>query len=259
MKNNNYKLIAALSDFSGKKEIKKCLPDIFFIVLIALFAFLAAEKPAIRASDVNLAADNAKMARPEIKKEGKAADAGRSAVPDEAIKSIKGRNIFVASGAYSEQMAQSLPENPYALIAVLKGKEKKAVFRDYLGNVLTLPVGGSLVDGFVVARIDEISVSLQKRNERKELRLFSLGGKAALPPSVAATSAAPTNLYILTGILAGREKKAVFKDNRGAVSILAKGAKLPDGFVIAGIDDSTVLLKKGSEKKELKIFGFSKQ
>jgi hypothetical protein len=250
------KLIPNISNvinvFFNGKLIRKFIPDIFSVVLISVIAFLAASKPAIDINIRQFPGVPAKSIMPEAKKEKGIV---RLIVTNEAIKNIKERNIFVTTGAYTESTAQNLPDNPYALIAVLQGKEKKAVFRDYLGNVLTLPVGGKLIDGFVITGIDVLSVSMQKRNERKNLRLFNTDGTGglALPASEQGASL-PKNLYTLIGIMAGKEKKAAFKDYRGSVAILATGEKLPDGSVITNIDNSTVHLKKGNEKKELKIF-----
>jgi len=106
----------------------------------------------------------------EIKKEPKGII--RSAASDETL---KGRNIFAADGSYAlagTGMKGPLPENPYTLVGVLRGPEKKAVFREYTGSIVTLTVGNKLIDGAVITRIDNLSVKVKKGKERRELRIF---------------------------------------------------------------------------------------
>jgi hypothetical protein len=239
-----------LHRFPDGKVMKRYMLDISCILMIVLIAIILSGKPAINTGAGQISNPRIKTPSLESIKELKGID--RPVISDQAIKD---RNIFMPTGTFTESTAQVIPENPYALIAVLQGKEKKAVFRDYLGNVLTLRAGEKLIDGFVVARIDAVSVLLQKRDEQKNLRLFSAEGKLSMPPAaVDPGNAVSKNLYTLIGILTGKEKKAVFKDYKGSVLILATGAKLLDGSVITNIDNSTVSLKKGNEKKELKIF-----
>jgi hypothetical protein len=61
--------------------------------------------------------------------------------------------------------------------------------------------------------------------------------------------------YKLIGILNGKERKAVIRDYKNSVIVVAVGAKLGDGSVVTGIGDVLVRLKKGKENIELKIFG----
>jgi hypothetical protein len=230
--------------------IKQYALDIAIILMITGLAFVLAGQPVLKP-------DGGKAATPLGKAPvggTVAADKGiNRSTADHDQQPIKGKNIFVPSGAYTEPIGQVLTENPYVLIAVLQGKEKKAVFREQTGNVVTLPVGKSLLDGFVITRIDSVSVQLQKRDQKKELRLFNAGGGVP-PPTVDKSGVVPKTLYTLVGVLDGNEKKAVFRDYKGAVSILGIGAKLLDGRVITDIDALTVKLKKGNERSELRAF-----
>jgi hypothetical protein len=162
--------------------IKKYFPDILGVVLISTIAILAAGRPAIDLDFRPSMADKGHPFSPplvkgdtggfsgEIKKEPKGII--RSAASDEAL---KGRNIFAADGSYATAgtgMKGPLPENPYTLIGVLRGEEKKAVFRQYTGEIITLTVGKKLIDGSVITRIDNRSVKVKKGKERRELRIF---------------------------------------------------------------------------------------
>lgn len=234
------------------EAIKLYRPDIAAVILIALLAVIFAGRPAM-----NLAAPPAAKAAVEKPPAEAVQETKSDQRPVESDQAIRQRNIFAASGAYTESAGQPLPDNPYALIAVLKGKERKAVFRGHTGDIVTLSVGKEMIDGFVIARIDNLSVLLKKRDEQKELRLFNADGNLP-PPAVDKAGTQPANLYTLIGILGGKEKKAAFRDYKGSIAILGVGAKLIDGAVITAIDSVSVKLKKENENSELKIFDFHK-
>ena len=59
---------------------------------------------------------------------------------------------------------------------------------------------------------------------------------------------------LLIGILEGADKKAVFKDQAGNLTILETGRSLPDGSVITHIDSRSVILTNGKEKKDLTLY-----
>ena len=97
-----------------------------------------------------------------------------------ASKALKDRNIFAADGRYIISgagitgMKGPLPENPYTLIGILQGEEKKAVFREFTGSIVTLTVGKELIDGSVITRINSTSVEVKKGKEKKELKIFDV-------------------------------------------------------------------------------------
>jgi len=254
------KHLPALFAFSRRladmNVIKKNIPDLLAILVIALMVFMMAGQPAIKPA-VNQAAQHpvAKSSSPAPQESKIISGIHRVIVSGQAVKDIKERNIFMENGVYADADGKIIPDNPYALIAVLQGKEKNAIFRDYQGKVMTLRAGEKLMDGFVITGIDAMSVRLQRRNELKSLRLFNAGGNGPAS-AVDKDGAVPKNLYTLMGILSGKEKKAVFKDFKGSVSILSVGATLLDGSVITYIHPTTVQIKKDGEKSELKIFSF---
>ncbi len=230
--------------------IRQYTQDIASIALVLLLAFLLAGRPGIDLSVHPSVSHKEADEKPSSAEQQKKEVIKRSTVSDDILKS---RNIFAESGIYAAS-GQALPPDPYKLISVLHGKEKKAVFREYTGAVVTLPVGKKMIDDFIITKIESVSVKLKKDKEEKELRLFSASGGQIMTADDKEKNL-PANPYTLIGILGGKEKKAVIKDYKGSVSILTVGAKLIDGSVIKGIDPVSVKLKKGKEQIELRIFG----
>ena len=62
-----------------------------------------------------------------------------------------------------------LPENPYTLIGILEGREKKAVLREYTGNLSVLTQGKKLIDEAIITRIDSRSIKVKKDGKEREL------------------------------------------------------------------------------------------
>jgi type II secretory pathway component PulC len=92
----------------------------------------------------------------------------------------------------------------------------------------------------------------------KEKNVFSsVDGKTAVAGGKTVSSAEKP--YSLIGVLQGEEKRAVFLEPGGKVVALAVGKNLTDGAVVTRIDDLSVQLEKGKEKKELKVFDLTKQ
>ena len=236
-------------DFSNSKAMKRMFPDILCILTIAALAFAFAGKPRLDSTPQLKAA-----AACPAKTEPRAAQAEAQGIvrPVQAVKALQERNIFTAAGSYSDMPGKTLPEQPYLLISILNGKEKKAVFKDYTGAVITQSAGKKMIDGFEISRIDSVSVTLKRQAETKTLRMFS-GGASAAPGTLPGNSLQRSNTLI--GVLGGRVKKAVIRESTGATSILAVGEKLGDGSVITAIEPVGVTLKRGKEKIELRIFG----
>ena len=139
------------------------------------------------------------------------------------------------------------------MIAVLNGKEKKAIFREYTGAIVSMPTGEKMIDEYVVMTVSNTSVKLQKGKEKKELRLFNT------PDSNQALPTGPdkkivSEVYTLIGILGGEEKKAALRSAKGVVSMMPVGGKLSDGSVISAITPLSVKLKQGKKETELKMF-----
>ena len=156
----------------------KYLLDIICVVIVVILALLTAERPVI---DLNIRPSIADKRKPQntTKEETKKVEKEivRAVVTHEALKE---RNIFSADGRYATsgvgggEMKGSLPEKPYTLIGILHGQEKKAVFRDHTGSIVTLTVGKKLIDGSVITRIDSTSVEVKKGKEKKELKIFDV-------------------------------------------------------------------------------------
>jgi len=90
---------------------------------------------------------------------------------------LEKRNIFSPDGSYepAKDLIQ-IPENPYNLIAVLRGREKRAVFREFTGNVVSLKVGNKLIDGATITDIGDMAVKVKKGRDTKEFRIFEVKG-----------------------------------------------------------------------------------
>ncbi len=102
------------------------------------------------------------------------------AYPKETPKSrnLEVRNIFEPDGNYEKPKELIIiPENPYNLIAVLEGKEKKAILREYTGRMVSLKVGDKMIDGAVVIKIDKMSVTAKKGKKEKEYKIFDVKKK----------------------------------------------------------------------------------
>jgi hypothetical protein len=175
--------------------VKKYLLDIMSIILVSAIAVFATQKPAM---DLTLRPSNPskgdKSKLPDVKKEKK------EEVQKEILKEVivlgalKERNIFRPDGGYAklgEGLKGPLPENPYTLIGILYGEEKKAVFRDYKRSIIVLTMGEKLVDGSIITNIDRLSVQLEKGNEKKELKVFDLTDPKRRAPSKAEISPRP--------------------------------------------------------------------
>lgn len=169
--------------------IKKYLLDIISIVLVSAIAVFATQKPemdlTLRPSSSSMS-DKSKL--PDVKKEEKQEVQKEIVKEVIVLRALKERNIFSPDGGYvklGEGLKGPLPENPYTLIGILYGEEKKAVFRDYKRSIIVLTTGGKLVDGSIITNIDRLSVELEKGNEKKELKVFDLTDPNRKAPSKA--------------------------------------------------------------------------
>lgn len=160
--------------------IKRAFPDIFIAGLflaLALFiaAYLAPAKPKPLAG----------LKKPAVESNSRLKTTWSPPVSSDTA--LKQRNLFSEDGSYvlsaekTKKVKEVLPENPYTLVAVLLGKEQKAVFRDYKGVIHTLAKGQKLIDGAVLTGISPRSVKIKKGNASKELVLFDVRRKSAEP------------------------------------------------------------------------------
>lgn len=99
----------------------------------------------------------------------------------------------------------------------------------------------------MIVRYATTAKALEERN------IFSPGGSYAVSKT-GPTASLPEVPYTLIGILKGEESRAVLRDHTGSIVALTVGKKLSDGSVITRINTASVEVKKGKEKKELRIF-----
>ncbi len=146
--------------------MRQYIIDILLFIVFIILAFVFAGKPALsyKTGIEERAVSTRKEVRGELKNEIKAPD----------YKNLEKRNIFASDGSYVEKGLIQLPENPYNLIAILQGKEKRAVFREYTGSIVSLKVNDKLIDGAVITHIDRLYVITKKGKVTKEYKIFDV-------------------------------------------------------------------------------------
>lgn len=156
--------------------IKKYFLDILCLFLIAIGGFFVVQRPT---ADLILPPSFSEKRGPLDRQKEDLPKEKRLELIRETIiyNSLKGRNIFSVDGIYPLKMEGAaprgtLPEKPYTLIGILQGEEKKAVFREHTGAIVTLTIGKKLIDGSVITRINTLSVELERGKEKRELRIF---------------------------------------------------------------------------------------
>ena len=224
------------------------LSDMIFIVMVAIAAFFLAGMPKyLKAPVPHPAPVSAEVKTPpEVK--------AIETAPKSGGKAIAERNIFASSGSYKDAVkTAAIPDNPYILLGIVQeGPVMKAIFREYTGAVTKATVGQRMIDGFNVATVQNQQVMLKKGNAKK---VFSVYG-ASLPSSSGQGDMKKFSdrKTLLIGILEGADKKAVFKDQAGNLTILETGRSLPDGSVINHIDSRSVRLTNVKDKKDLTLY-----
>ncbi len=160
---------------SIKRHLSKNWIEPLAFVIFLLIGMLLAERPEVH---VNLQQANVPVPTEEAK-----GDSGPEGIQEsgsdhrDEYKNLQQRNIFSEQGTYTAQKGLlQIPDNPYNLIAVLKGPEKRAVFKEFTGDVVSLKVGDKLIDDAVVDSISELSVKVKKGDTLREYRLFEVKG-----------------------------------------------------------------------------------
>ncbi|MFA5284169.1 MAG: hypothetical protein WC347_01100 [Smithellaceae bacterium] len=88
-------------------------------------------------------------------------------------------------------------------------------------------------------------------NILKDRNIFAETGSYVVAKKV---SGAIANMpFALLGILSGKERKAVIRDDQGEVTFSSTGKKVGK-YIVTRIDSTSVILKSENETKELKIF-----
>lgn len=89
----------------------------------------------------------------------------------ESLKVLESRNPFSSDGSYLDI---ALPENPYMLVAILSGKEAKALIKNFTGDLVVVKKGDTLIDGAKVKKITEKSLIVTKDGKDRELKIFNV-------------------------------------------------------------------------------------
>lgn len=231
--------------------MSRFLVDMIFIVAVAVCAFFMAEAPQeIKAPAPPPAPKSSvvKISPVKPKEDGQ----------KNAEAAIAGRNIFASSGSYKDKDIDRIPipDNPYILLGVVgQGPGMKALFREYTGNVTKVVAGQRMIDGFVVAAVNNLQVTLKKEKKRKVFNVYdsSISSSSSLSKKHDLNNSSGRK-YSLVGILQGAHKKAVFKDQTGNPVILKASQSFPDGSVLVRIDSGSVILKKGKDEEELTLY-----
>jgi hypothetical protein len=83
------------------------------------------------------------------------------------------RNLFTVDGRYGDKIERP-PENPYSLVAVIiSGKEKRAILKDFTGQLFIAKEKEKMIDGYIIEKIDKNSVVLKRGKQKKELKILS--------------------------------------------------------------------------------------
>lgn len=223
------------------------LSDMVFIVMAAIAAFFLAGMP----QDMKAPVPRPAPMRAEVKTPPEMKP--METEPKSSFKAIEERNIFASTGSYKDSVKMVIPDNPYLLLGIVQeGPVMKAIFREYTGSVTKAAVGQRMIDGFQVAVVQNRQVMLKKGNEKKMFSVF--GANLSSVSGQTDEKKFSDRKPMLIGILEGADKKAVFKDQSGNLTILETGRSLPDGSVITRIDSRSVRLINGKDKKELALY-----
>uniref|UniRef100_A0A7C4JQ55 Uncharacterized protein n=1 Tax=Thermodesulfobacterium geofontis TaxID=1295609 RepID=A0A7C4JQ55_9BACT len=147
------------------KNIRHYVADILILTIFCFLGFIFSEKP-----HLNLSLPQKKTFYPEKKLEENENDIKRHKLETKAIME---RNLFTVDGRYSEKI-QVPPENPYSLVAVvISGKEKRAILKDFTGEIFIAKEKEKMIDGYIIEKIDKNSVILKRGKQKKELKILS--------------------------------------------------------------------------------------
>jgi hypothetical protein len=149
--------------------MKNYLPDGAVIVLSLLLVYWWVDKPPPSLER--------KIVAPVKQAKGDSTQKASLEIPRKTARDypeLEVRNIFSLDGLYmlSSPQQKPMPEVPYTLLGVIVGRPKQAVFRDYLGAVVSVGEGEVLADGFVIARIETLSVMAKRGEDEREYKIF---------------------------------------------------------------------------------------
>jgi hypothetical protein len=169
VKNNNKDEVST-SAFA--LSFKKYPVDAGLIILFLLCALLFAERPKAVSPTQSVSTSHRFPVSPTQ------AVPPAPRFPDSPIqpyKNLEARNIFDMDGNYEKpKELKIIPENPYNLIAVLEGKEKRAIFKEYTGSYVSFKKGDKMMDGAIIKDIGSLKVTVKKGKDLKEYRIFEI-------------------------------------------------------------------------------------
>lgn len=160
---------------AGIAFLRKNVFDAGLIIFLVLLAFLLAGRPAVGNSNSVRHRKEAPGREVGVRRQAPEKTSNTGDGGDRKFEALDARNIFSSDGSYdATSHLQRIPEKPYNLIGVLRGAEKKAVFREYNGDVAFVKAGDRLSDGTVVTAIGTRYVKTRKGSETKEYRIFDV-------------------------------------------------------------------------------------
>jgi hypothetical protein len=145
------------------KNFKQYTVDFLILVILCFLGFAFSEKPSL------------KLSSPQKKPiySEKKLEIGEIKRHKLEIDDIMNRNLFTVDGRYGDKIERP-PENPYSLVAVvISGKEKRAILKDFTGQLFTAKEKEKMIDGYIIEKIDKNSVVLKRGKQKKELKILS--------------------------------------------------------------------------------------
>lgn len=153
--------------------------ELSFLIVFLLVAFLFRERPEILENLHRISSEERVPSEPS-KREPSKAEGDRdnrtqgtqiSAEKRDTgkVSTLARRNPFTPDGTYSDLV---IPDNPYTLVAILKGNPNRALVRLFTGEVKAIKEGDLLLDGSKVLKIEERSVIIERLGKRRELKLL---------------------------------------------------------------------------------------
>jgi len=145
------------------KNFKQYTVDFLILIIFCFLGFAFSEKPSLE-----LSSPQKKPIYPEKKLEIEEIKTHKLEIND-----IMKRNLFTVDGRYGDKIERP-PENPYSLVAVvIRGKEKKAILKDFTNNLFIAKEKEKMIDGYIIEKIDKNLVILKRGKQKKELKILS--------------------------------------------------------------------------------------
>ena len=180
--------VSSLLNQLNIQSVKKYRIDVLLAVVFFLGGVFFAQKPGTDASVRQTKETVGKTApKPVVKKEAPPPIETTAALLPTPYKKLDERNIFSSSGGYEvTKDLMRIPENPYTLIAILHGSEKRIVIKEFTGDLVSVKEGGALIDGAIVKKIGDSVVTLEKGGQTRELKILDYKELAVRKPVLTA-------------------------------------------------------------------------